>query len=105
MDTRPDIQLAPSDMLRPEDNPHTLQELQDDCQSLIQTLARNLIIARSRAGVSQRALATRSGTSQSSLSKIEQGKQVTRLDTIARLAGALDILPHSLVDPAFSRLS
>lgn len=46
---------------------------------------------RTEVGLSQRALAERMGTTQSVISRLEEGGGArNRLDTLARLAGALD---------------
>lgn len=49
--------------------------------------------ARSRAGMTQRRLAQRSGIPQPTIAKIETGSQVPRYDTLARL---LDACGHEL---------
>lgn len=58
------------------------------------TWAGNLIkLARSNAGLSQRELATRAGTSQATLSAYEAGRKSPTLETLARVvrAAGLDL--------------
>jgi transcriptional regulator with XRE-family HTH domain len=45
---------------------------------------------RTRAGLSQRELALRLGTTQPGVSRLESGAVTIRLDTLARVAAALD---------------
>lgn len=50
--------------------------------------AASLRSARREAGLTQRALAQRSGTAQPTIARIEKGHEVPRLDTFVRLLGA-----------------
>lgn len=52
---------------------------------------RALIEARLARGLSQRDLAERLHTSQSVVARLEQGKRMPRIDTLHRLAEALDV--------------
>jgi transcriptional regulator with XRE-family HTH domain len=60
--------------------------------------------ARRRAGLTQRELAERAGTSQSAIARIERGRQLPSLDTLQRLLRACDldlelrIVPHDTHD-------
>jgi transcriptional regulator with XRE-family HTH domain len=51
-------------------------------------LARELIAARTRAGLSQAALAERLHTSQSTIARLESGKTLPSIRTLARYAEA-----------------
>ncbi len=51
-------------------------------------LARELIAARVRAGLTQAELATRMGTTQSAVARIESGRQLPSLKTMHRYAAA-----------------
>lgn len=51
-------------------------------------LARELIEARTRAGLSQAELAQRMGTTQSAIARLESGKFPPSMRTIARIAAA-----------------
>ena len=52
------------------------------------SLARELIEARTRAGLSQAELAQRMGTTQSAIARLESGKAPPSMRTIARIAAA-----------------
>ena len=52
------------------------------------SLARELIEARTRAGLSQAELAHRMGTTQSAIARLESGKSPPSMRTIARIAAA-----------------
>lgn len=54
-------------------------------------LARLVIKHRASLGLSQAELARRVGTSHSAISRIESGQHKMSLDTLQRLAGALDV--------------
>lgn len=61
--------------------------------------ARTLRLARRRAGLTQRALATRSGVAQPTVARIERGQDDPRVSTLERLLRAchesLEALPES----------
>ena len=52
-------------------------------------VANKLVRARSRAGLSQKQIATLMGTTQSAIARIESGKIALRTDTIQRYAAAI----------------
>ena len=52
------------------------------------SLARELIWARTRAGLSQAELAQRMGTTQSAIARLESGKSLPSMRTIVRIAAA-----------------
>src|SRR5919198_4589930 len=60
--------------------------------------------ARHRAGLTQRELAARAGTSQSAIARIERGRQLPSLETLQRILRACDldlelrIVPHDTHD-------
>ena len=60
--------------------------------------------ARRRAGLTQRELAARAGTSQSAIARIERGRQLPSLETLQRILRACDldlqirIVPHDAHD-------
>ncbi len=60
-------------------------------------LARNLRKRRTELGLTQAELAARLGMSQPSLSTLEKGTYAARLDTLDRLAEALDTTPAELL--------
>lgn len=53
-------------------------------------IARMIIARRSALGLSQKELASRMGTSHSAISRIEGGQHPTSVETLRRLAKALD---------------
>ncbi len=60
--------------------------------------AENLAYYLKRAGLTQEDLAARSGIHRTQAGKLVNGKQMPRLDTLLRLAGALDVSVADLVD-------
>lgn len=61
-------------------------------------LGRNLWRARRRAGYSQEELGALCGLHRTEIGLVEQGKRLPRVDTLMKLAGALDIGVETLVD-------
>jgi transcriptional regulator with XRE-family HTH domain len=60
--------------------------------------AENLVLARNRAELSQTMVAERSGLHVTQISLLERSLRLPRLDTIAKLAGALGITPCELME-------
>ncbi len=58
-----------------------------------------LLQARTRAGLSQRALARRAGTAQSVIARIEQGRTSPTWETLQRLLAALDLEMNAQLEP------
>lgn len=58
---------------------------------------RNLVTARRRAGFSQEALATRCLLHRTEIGNIENGRRIPRVDTMVRLAGALEVKAEVLL--------
>ena len=56
-----------------------------------EAIARVVIMRRSELGLSQRELAERMGTSHSAISRIESGQHQTSVETLKRLAEALEL--------------
>lgn len=66
--------------------------MENDINSVIlEAFGEKLRAARERKGLSQRALAQRTGVPQAHISKIEQGRVDIRLSSLAELARALDL--------------
>ncbi len=65
--------------------------------TITQRFAWNLRIARSRTGLTQRALAKRLGKDHSRIAEWESAKCLPRTVTIVRLAEALEIQPGELL--------
>ena len=60
-------------------------------------LGQNLVRFRGRAGLSQQGTAVRAGIHRTHVAKIEGGERLPRLDTIVKLAGALEVEPCALL--------
>jgi ribosome-binding protein aMBF1 (putative translation factor) len=65
--------------------------------TVAERFAWNLRIARRKAALSQRELAERMGRSQRRIAEWESGKLCPRIDSIVRLAEALEIEPGALL--------
>ena len=68
-----------------------------DIDPLGRELGRGIRRAREAAGISMRALATRSGLSQPFLSAVERGLSMPSIATLYRIADALEVAPSSLL--------
>ena len=66
-------------------------------ESALATVAKNLIVARSTAGLTQSALAEAAGVSRATIIQIESGEADPRLSTLAEVAAALGISPMMLL--------
>lgn len=64
---------------------------------LPEVFARNLVAARKRSGLSQRALANEIGASPNSVVEWEKGKSSPTLTSVVKLAKALEIPPEALL--------
>lgn len=58
----------------------------------------NLALARERAKLSQEMLGFRASLHRTEVGQLERGLRVPRIDTVVKLAGALDVPPGSLLD-------
>ena len=58
----------------------------------------NLTRARERSGLTQEALAQAAEIHRTQVGELLRGNQLPRLDTLLRLAGALDVSPADLLD-------
>jgi transcriptional regulator with XRE-family HTH domain len=65
---------------------------------LAERFARNLVEARERAEISQEELGLRAALHRTEISQLERAKRVARIDTVAKLAGALDVPTSRLLD-------
>ncbi len=76
------------------ENPrHSARKRRND----VSQLARNVRHLRIAAGLTQGALAKRAGINRSQVSRLEAGHRKPTLDTLARLAKALQVTPRSLL--------
>jgi len=64
----------------------------------------NLILLRDRVDLSQEQIAVRSGLHKTQIGLLERGLRLPRLDTIIKLAGALEAAPCDLLDGMAWRL-
>lgn len=60
-------------------------------------VGRNLVERRGRVGLSQQGTADRAGLHRTEVALIESGKRLPRLDTIVKLAGAVEVEPCALL--------
>lgn len=58
----------------------------------------NLVRCRKRAGISQEELGFRASLHRTEIGMLERGIRLARIDTLVKLAGALDIAPGELLD-------
>lgn len=58
----------------------------------------NMVLARQRAKISQEELGFRASLHRTEISQLERGLRVPRIDTVVKVAGALDVPPGSLLD-------
>lgn len=57
----------------------------------------NLVEHRARVGLSQIGVAERAGLDRTEINLLEHGRRVPRLDTLVKLAGAVDVEPCALL--------
>lgn len=60
--------------------------------------AENLVRLRLRAGLSQEQLGFAAELHRTEIGQLERGNRVARIDTLIKLAGALDVRPAALLD-------
>lgn len=60
--------------------------------------AQNLILVRERAGLSQEEVALRASLHRTEVSQLERALRIARIDTLAKLAGALEVPTSCLLD-------
>jgi len=58
----------------------------------------NFYRARKRSGISQEEVGFRAGLHRTEVSILERGARCPRIDTLVKLAGALDVSPRDLLD-------
>lgn len=58
----------------------------------------NLYRIRRRAGLSQEGLGFAAGLHRTEVGLLERGQRLPKIDTLVKLAGALDIAPEALLD-------
>jgi transcriptional regulator with XRE-family HTH domain len=65
--------------------------------ALARRFGENLVVARGRVDLGQVGAAERAGLHRSEFSQLERGLRLPRLDTIAKLAGAVEVKPCELL--------
>ena len=73
--------------------------------SLARRLGENIIVLRDRAGLSQEMVAERSSLHLTHIGYLERGLRLPQLDTIVKVAGALDVEPCELLSGMSWRLA
>jgi transcriptional regulator with XRE-family HTH domain len=68
-----------------------------EAAALGRRLGQNLIELRARAGLSQTGLAERAGLHRTEIALLERGLRIPRLDTVVKLAGAVEARPCELL--------
>lgn len=68
------------------------------------SISDNIKIYREKQGLSQRALAEKLGISQAAVSQFENGKNPPKIDTLQKIANALDVDINSLLEDTDSPL-
>jgi transcriptional regulator with XRE-family HTH domain len=66
--------------------------------SIAKRFGANLVRCRKAAGLSQDEVSFRAGLHRTEVSQLERGLRLARIDTVAKLAGALDINPGELFE-------
>jgi transcriptional regulator with XRE-family HTH domain len=69
-----------------------------DREDLALAFGRNLLRARRRASLSQEEVTIRAGLHRTEVSQLERGHRVPRIDTLVKLAGALEVPPGELLE-------
>ena len=66
--------------------------------TLAERFSRNLVAARKRASLTQEEIAFRAALHRTEIGLLERAARVPRIDTLVKLAAALDIRPEDLLD-------
>lgn len=66
--------------------------------SVAKRFGANLTAQRERAGLSQEDLSFRAALHRTEIGLLERGARIPRIDTLAKLAGALGVTPAELLD-------
>jgi transcriptional regulator with XRE-family HTH domain len=66
--------------------------------SVAQQFGNNLRRCRKRAGISQEEAAVRASLHRTAIGQLERAERVARIDTLIKLAGALDASPAELLE-------
>ena len=66
--------------------------------TVAERFSRNLVAARKRAGLTQEDIAFRAALHRTEIGLLERAARVPRIDTLVKLAGALEVCPEDLLD-------
>jgi transcriptional regulator with XRE-family HTH domain len=66
--------------------------------TVAQRFGANLVHCRERAGLSQESLGEQAGLHRTAIGLLEKGARIPRIDTLLKLAVALDVEPDRLLD-------
>jgi transcriptional regulator with XRE-family HTH domain len=66
--------------------------------TISERFGKNLVRIRKRKGLSQEALGFRASLHRTEIGMLERGIRLARVDTLVKLAGALDVPPSALLD-------
>jgi transcriptional regulator with XRE-family HTH domain len=66
--------------------------------TVAQRFGANLVRERKRGGLTQEDVSWRAGLHRTEISNLERGQRLARVDTLAKLAGALGVEPTQLLD-------
>jgi transcriptional regulator with XRE-family HTH domain len=69
-----------------------------ETRQLAERFGANLLSCRDRAGVSQEELGFRADLHRTEIGMLERGIRLPRIDTLLKLAGALEVEPSDLLD-------
>jgi transcriptional regulator with XRE-family HTH domain len=75
-----------------------LQKRKDATVDVAATFGRNLARCRKQAQMSQEEVGLRASLHRTAVGQIERGERTARIDTLVKLAGALDASPLELLD-------
>jgi transcriptional regulator with XRE-family HTH domain len=70
---------------------------------LRQIVARNLRILRKQKGLSQEELAFQAGINRNYVGQIEREEKSPTIDTLEKLAGALDVIPEAIFTQRYKK--
>jgi transcriptional regulator with XRE-family HTH domain len=68
------------------------------CPTVTRRFGANLSYCRRRARLSQEELGVRASLHRTAVGQLERGERVARVDTLIKLAGALEVPPEELLD-------
>lgn len=66
-------------------------------REMAERLGRNVFLARRRASLSQEELGARSSLHRTEIGMVERGERLPRVDTLMKIAGALEVRPEALL--------